>query len=82
MVEGSEVLAHLIPTGGWVIYENDFDSIVYDEGVTPVTKKQFDDAFKIVEKVKADKALAIAAQKTALFEKLGITEDEARLLLG
>ena len=60
MVEGSDVLAHLIPTGGWVIYGKDFSSIVYDEGVTPITKKQFDDAFKIVEEIKANQLTAKA----------------------
>jgi hypothetical protein len=81
MVEGSEVLAHLIPTGGWVIYENDFDSIIYDEGVSPITRKQFDDTFKIVEKIKADKAAEKAAEKAALLTRLGITAEEAKLLL-
>lgn len=64
------------------MYGEDFDSIVYDEGVTPVTRKQFEDTFKIVEKIKADKAIEKAAEKVALLAKLGITEDEAKLLLG
>ncbi len=45
MASGVEVLNMLIPTGGWVITGDDFDSIIYDEGVEPVTKKQFVDAF-------------------------------------
>jgi len=81
MIQGSDVLTHLIPTGGWVIYGDDFDSIIYDEGVTPITKKQFDDAFKVVEKIKADQASARVAEKAALLAKLGITNDEAKLLL-
>lgn len=35
----------------------------------------------IQEKLKADKAEARAVQKAALLERLGISEDEARLLL-
>jgi hypothetical protein len=82
MVQGSDVLSYLIPTGGWVIYADDFDSIIYDDGVKPITKKQFDDAFKTVDKIKTDQQKARTEAKSALLEKLGITADEAQLLLG
>jgi hypothetical protein len=82
MATGGEVLSMLIPTGGWVIYGNDFESIIYDAGVTPVTKKQFDDGFAAFDAWKAQQDAAKAAAKTALLAKLGITADEAALLLG
>lgn len=81
MAKGSDVLAMLIPQGGWVIYGDDFDSIVYDEGVTPITKKQFDDGFTKVDKWLADLENAKIQKKNDLLDKLGITEDEAKLLL-
>lgn len=81
MVDGADVLHYLIPTGGWVIYENDFNSIIYDENVKPITKKQFEDAFEIVEKIKQKEKLEIEKRKSILLEKLGITEEEAKLLL-
>ena len=71
----------LIPSGGWVIVAEDFDSIRYDEGVSPITKKQFDEAFSQVEKAEADKITADAIAKNAILTKLGITADEAALLL-
>ena len=80
-ITGGEVMAFLIPQGGWIITENDFDSIVYDDGVKPITKKQFEDAFEKVEMAQLEKAKSDAAAKQALLEKLGITEDEAKLLL-
>ena len=80
-ITGGQVMEYLIPTGGWVIVAEDFDSIRYDEGVEPITKKQFDDAFKKVEKAEADKIAADLLAKNALLAKLGITEDEAKLLL-
>lgn len=80
-ITGGQVMEYLIPTGGWVIVAEDFDSIRYDEGVEPITKKQFDDAFKKVEKAEADKIAADVLAKNALLAKLGITEDEAKLLL-
>lgn len=82
MVTGAEVLSRLIPNGGWVIAGNDFNSIRYDEGVKPLTKKQFDDGFTAYDTWKAEKEAALAASKSALLERLGITADEAVLLLG
>lgn len=82
MATGAEVLSYLIPTGGWVISGDDFDSIIYDESVTPITKKAFTDAFSKIDVLKAEKAAEKAAARSALLERLGITEDEAKLLLG
>lgn len=81
MASGGDVLEMLIPTGGWVIYGDDFDSIIYDEGVSPITKKQFTDGFAQYDAWKAQKEATQAATKTALLDRLGITEDEAKLLL-
>ena len=81
MAQGFEVLEMLIPTGGWVIYGDDFDSIIYDEGVKPISKKEYTDGFAKVDAFKAAQAEAKATAKTVLLERLGITEDEAKLLL-
>lgn len=77
-----KALELLKPDGGWVIYGDDFDSIVYDEGVSPLTKKQFDDAVKTIEKNELAQAEAKAAQKQAIAERLGLTADELQVLLG
>lgn len=82
MATGADVLNMLIPGGGWVIYGNDFSSIIYDEGVNPITKKQFDDGFKAYDAFKAKQDADKAASKAALLERLGITAEEAALLLG
>lgn len=81
MTTGGDVLSMLIPTGGWVIYGNDFDSIRYDEGVEPITKEQFDAGFAKYDAYKAKQDAIQAATKAALLDRLGITEDEAQLLL-
>ena len=81
MAQGFEVLEMLIPTGGWVIYGDDFDSIIYDEGVKPILKKEFTDGFAKVDVFKAEQDTAKATAKAALLSKLGITAEEARLLL-
>ena len=82
MAKGAEVLSMLIPTGGWVITADDFDSIQYDEGVTPVTKKQFEDGFAAFDAWKAQQDQAKANEKAAILDRLGITAEEASLLLG
>jgi hypothetical protein len=81
MATGGDVLGMLIPTGGWVIYGDDFDSIRYDDDVKPITKKQFDDGFAQYDAWRAEQDALKAANKNALLDRLGITEDEAKLLL-
>lgn len=81
MAKGGDVLEMLIPTGGWVITGDDFDSIRYDEGVKPVTKKQFDDGFAAYDGWKASKQAEIQSRRDTLLNRLGITSEEASLLL-
>ena len=82
MAKGHDVLSMLIPTGGWVIYGNEFDSIIYDEGVQPITKAQYEDGFAQYDAWKAEQEANKAEAKAALLQRLGITADEAALLLG
>ena len=81
MATSADVLNMLIPNGGWVIYGQDFESIIYDEGVTPITKAQFEAGFSEVDAWKAEQNAQAAADKAALLAKLGITAEEAKLLL-
>jgi hypothetical protein len=83
MATGAEVLAMLIPTGGWVINGDDFDSIRYDDGVKPITKKQFEAGFEQVENWKVnqetDKAQAKATAQAKL-AALGLTLEDLTAL--
>jgi len=81
MAKGSDVLNMLLPNGGWVISGDSFDSIVYDDGIKPITKKEFEAGFAQFDSWKAERDATKAATKAALLERLGITEDEAKLLL-
>lgn len=81
MATGADVLNKLIPMGGWVITGDDFDSIRYDEGVSPITKKQFEDGFAQYDAWKTQQESEKTLQRQALLNRLGITEDEAKLLL-
>ncbi len=81
MATGADVLNKLIPTGGWVITGDDFDSIHYDEGVKPVTKKQFDDGFAAYDSWKAAKEAEMQTRRNTILDRLGITSEEASILL-
>ena len=78
---GANVLTMLIPTGGWVIYGDDFDSIRYNEGVAPITKKQYTDGFLQYQAWQNEQSTKKAAAKQIILDRLGLTADEAALLL-
>jgi hypothetical protein len=73
----------LKPNSEFSFQEDDYSTIKWDvlEGEAP-TQSEIDAA---IEQVKADEiteATTKAAQKAALLDRLGITEAEAKLLLG
>jgi len=72
----------LKPTAEFSLTNDDYSTIKWDvlEGDAP-TQAEIDAA---IEQVKADEiteAAAKAAQKAALLERLGITQEEAQILL-
>lgn len=80
MILGGDVLSMLIPTGGWVITGNDYEGIVFHDS-EPITKGQFEQGLKDYPKWKLAQDKVAADKKATLLEKLGITQDEANLLL-
>ena len=80
MATANNVLSMLIPTGGWVILGEDYEGIEFIEA-TPITKEQFEAGFAQYDAWKAEQDSKAAADKAALLAKLGITADEAKLLL-
>lgn len=77
-----KAIKKLRPTAEFSITENDYSTVKWDilEGKAP-TQAEIDVA---IEQVKADEIAeteAKAAQRTALLDRLGISEDEAKLLL-
>lgn len=80
MATGVEVLEMLIPTYGWVIAGDEYESIQFLE-CEPITKAEFEAGFAKFDAWKAEKEAAKALEKSALLVKLGISESEAALLL-
>ena len=79
MATGAEVLEMLIPSG-WVIVGDDYEGIQFIE-CEPITKAQYEAGFAAYDAWKAEQDAKAAADKAALLAKLGITADEAKLLL-
>jgi len=77
-----DAIRKLRPTAQFSFINNDYSTIKWDvlEGSAP-TKKQIDDAIKQIKADEIVNAETKAAAKSALLDKLGITEDEAKLLL-
>jgi hypothetical protein len=80
MATGVEVLNYLLPDGGWYIVGDDYEGIQFLQ-CEPITKKQFTDGFAQYDGWKAKQDADKASAKSVLLAKLGITEDEAKLLL-
>jgi hypothetical protein len=80
MAESYEVLKFLRPEGGYAQIGTEYEGISFIE-CEPFTKAEYEAAFAQYDIWKAEQDAAKAAQKAALLDRLGITEDEAKLLL-
>jgi hypothetical protein len=66
---------------GWSLVGYEIQDIIYDEGIEPITQSELDAELKVIESKLQAEAEAKAAEKAALLDRLGITEEEAKLLL-
>ena len=80
MTTTAEILHFLVPNAQWAITGDSYEGITfYDD--TKLTKAQFDAGFAQYDAWKAEQVAKTEADKAALLAKLGITADEAKLLL-
>jgi len=81
-IELVKAIKHLKPNSEFSFTDDDYSTIVWDqlEGDAP-TKKDIDAAIKQIKADELTEAATKAAAKSALLDRLGITEDEAKLLL-
>ena len=80
--ELNQAIKYLRPTAEFSFTDNDYSTIKWDvlEGNAP-TQAELDAAIEQVKANEQTQAEAKAAQKATLLDRLGITEDEAKLLL-
>jgi hypothetical protein len=80
MATGAEVLGLLRPNNKWTIIEDDYLSITFhDDGA--ITEEEFLAGFALADAARIEAENELAARKKAICNRLGITEEEARLLL-
>jgi hypothetical protein len=81
MIKHQLVLQMLLPNGGYVAVGDTYEGIEFVE-CEPITKAQYEAGFAQYDAWKAEQNSAKAQQRVALLERLGITAEEATLLLG
>ena len=80
MAKSYQVLEILIPSGEWVQVGDTFEGITF-LGSETITKAEYEAGFAKVDSMLAEAEAKAATDKAALLTKLGITADEAKLLL-
>ena len=82
MAHLGEVLGMLCPGVEYTAYGNKYEDINWHSNEPAITKKQFEDGFAQYDSWKSEQDATRATQRQAILDRLGLTEDEARLLLG
>jgi hypothetical protein len=78
-----KALKNLCPDAEFTFTEEDYSSITWiKKDGTPPTQKQIDDEIVKIKANEDKEAAAAAAAKAALLNRLGISAEEVKLLLG
>jgi len=77
----TRAIHRLRPNSEWVLDEHTGLKF-FDETTSVPTDVEIQQAIEEIKTEDAEKIISQAAKRQALLDKLGITEDEARLLLG
>ncbi len=81
IINGGFVLSMLCPDVEWTISENDYDSINWFGKEPAITREEFEAGFAQYAIWKAEQVAQKEAAKKAILEKLGLTAQEAQVLL-
>lgn len=83
MITTAQAVVSLRPGVEWSMNGDDVENIIWHTpNVTPLTKAEVEAEVARLEQAAIDKAASDAVKRAALLERLGISEDEAVLLLG
>jgi hypothetical protein len=80
MAKSYELLSMLIPNGGYVQVGDTYEGIEFLE-CEPITKTAYEAGFAQYDSWKAQQDATKATAKAALLTQLGITAEQAKLLL-
>jgi hypothetical protein len=82
MTDYAAILSRRYAGKEWSISENDYATLVWHSEGTKPSKATLDGLWASVQQEIADEAAAKVSAREALLTRLGITADEAQLLLG
>ena len=81
MIDYTKILKHKYPNDEWTLNGDDYSGLVWLSDTTKPTKAKLDGFWnEVLAELQASKD-AKAAAKASLLDRLGITADEAKLLL-
>jgi hypothetical protein len=81
MADAINVLNMLIPDGGWVLVGDEYEGIDFVQ-CEPITKAQFKAGFSKYDAWKAEQDATKATAKAAILDRIGLTADELKTILG
>ena len=82
MIDYATILFTKYPDSRWTLNGDDYEGLTWLSDTPKPSKATLDGLWdEVIAELRAEK-VAKASQRQALLERLGITEDEARLLLG
>ncbi len=81
MAKSVDVVKMLRPEGGWIVRGNEYEGIEFIE-CESFTKKEWQDGLIKFDAWKAEQDAAKETQRQAILDRLGLTADEAKLILG
>jgi hypothetical protein len=82
MIDYATILFTKYPDSRWTLNGDDYEGLTWLSDTPKPSKATLDGLWdEVIAELRAEK-VAKAAQRQALLTRLGITEDEARLLLG
>ena len=77
-----EAIKHLAPQAEWTLSGNDYNDIVWLSDSSKPSLTEIEAEIALIPIRKEQAKAAKEHERAALLERLGITEEEARLLLG
>jgi hypothetical protein len=82
MIDYSQILSQKYKGSEWTLNGDEYDGLTWLSKTTKPTKKELDDLWLEVKSNIKTEAAAKESARQALLSRLGITAEEAQLLLG
>ncbi len=82
MIDYTQILGEFYKDSEWSLDGDTYEGLTWLSGTFKPSKKTLDDLWLQVEAKKENDKQAKAAAKAAILERLGITQEEAKLILG